>query len=60
MAKGIGNGLPLAAVVTTPEVAAVLARRLHFNTYGAGGGGGAGGGEEGGRVEVFGRWEGRL
>ncbi len=34
MAKGIGNGLPLAAVVTTPEIAAVLARRLHFNTFG--------------------------
>eukprot|EP00271_Cylindrocystis_brebissonii_P005356 TRINITY_DN17365_c0_g1_i1.p1 TRINITY_DN17365_c0_g1~~TRINITY_DN17365_c0_g1_i1.p1 ORF type:complete len:514 (-),score=70.71 TRINITY_DN17365_c0_g1_i1:283-1767(-) len=34
MAKGIGNGLPLAAVVTTPEIAAVMAQRLHFNTYG--------------------------
>ncbi|KAI3434759.1 hypothetical protein D9Q98_002819 [Chlorella vulgaris] len=34
LAKGIGNGLPLAAVVTTPEIAAVLAARLHFNTYG--------------------------
>lgn len=34
MAKGIGNGLPLAAVVTTPEVAACMASRLHFNTYG--------------------------
>lgn len=34
MAKGIGNGLPLAAVVTTPEIAATLARRLHFNTFG--------------------------
>jgi Aminotransferase class-III len=34
MAKGIGNGLPLAAVVTTPEIAATLATRLHFNTYG--------------------------
>jgi glutamate-1-semialdehyde aminotransferase len=32
--QGIGNGLPLAAVVTTPEVAATLAQRLHFNTYG--------------------------
>ncbi|EFN57250.1 hypothetical protein CHLNCDRAFT_143782 [Chlorella variabilis] len=31
---GIGNGLPLAAVVTTPEIAAVMAARLHFNTYG--------------------------
>lgn len=34
MAKGIGNGLPLGAVVTRPEIAASLARRLHFNTYG--------------------------
>lgn len=34
MAKGIGNGLPLAAVVTTPEIATVLSRRLHFNTFG--------------------------
>ncbi|KAL3698809.1 hypothetical protein R1sor_012885 [Riccia sorocarpa] len=34
LAKGIGNGLPLAAVVTTPEIASVLAERLHFNTYG--------------------------
>lgn len=34
LAKGIGNGLPLAAVVTTPEVAATLAQRLHFNTFG--------------------------
>jgi len=32
MAKGIGNGLPLAAVVTTPEVAAALTKRIHFNT----------------------------
>lgn len=34
MAKGIGNGCPLAAVVTTPEIAATLASRIHFNTYG--------------------------
>jgi alanine-glyoxylate transaminase/(R)-3-amino-2-methylpropionate-pyruvate transaminase len=34
MAKGIGNGLPLAAVVTTPEIASVLTSRIHFNTYG--------------------------
>ncbi|CAI7900826.1 unnamed protein product [Closterium sp. NIES-53] len=32
--QGIGNGLPLAAVVTTPEIAAVMAQRLHFNTFG--------------------------
>lgn len=34
MAKGIGNGLPLAAVVTTPEIATVLSRSVHFNTFG--------------------------
>lgn len=34
IAKGIGNGLPVAAVVTTPEIAQVMAQRLHFNTYG--------------------------
>ncbi|XP_030385142.1 alanine--glyoxylate aminotransferase 2, mitochondrial isoform X2 [Scaptodrosophila lebanonensis] len=34
MAKGIGNGFPLAAVVTTPEIAATLGMALHFNTYG--------------------------
>jgi len=34
MAKGIGNGFPLGAVVTTPEVSAVLSKRLTFNTYG--------------------------
>ncbi|EDW40045.1 GL18115 [Drosophila persimilis] len=34
MAKGIGNGFPLAAVVTTPEIAASLGQALHFNTYG--------------------------
>ena len=34
MAKGIGNGFPLAAVVTTPEIAQTLSQRLHFNTYG--------------------------
>ena len=34
MAKGIGNGAPLAAVVTTPEIAATLSQRTHFNTFG--------------------------
>ncbi len=34
MAKGIGNGLPLAAVVTTPEIANALTSRIHFNTFG--------------------------
>ena len=34
MAKGIGNGAPLAAVVTTPQIAAVMTQRVHFNTFG--------------------------
>lgn len=34
MAKSIGNGAPLAAVVTTPEIANVLAQKIHFNTFG--------------------------
>lgn len=34
MAKGIGNGCPLGAVVTTPQIAAALTQRIHFNTFG--------------------------
>ena len=34
MAKGMGNGFPLGAVVTTPEIAASMGSALHFNTYG--------------------------
>ncbi|KAG2716524.1 hypothetical protein I3760_03G130900 [Carya illinoinensis] len=34
MAKGIGNGLPLGAVVTTPEIASALAQKILFNTFG--------------------------
>ncbi len=34
MAKGIGNGLPLAAVTTRRDIAEKLAQRIHFNTYG--------------------------
>lgn len=34
MAKGIGNGFPIGAVVTTPKVAATLSQALHFNTFG--------------------------
>jgi alanine-glyoxylate transaminase/(R)-3-amino-2-methylpropionate-pyruvate transaminase len=34
MAKGIGNGCALAAVVTTPKIAQSLATRIHFNTFG--------------------------
>jgi alanine-glyoxylate transaminase/(R)-3-amino-2-methylpropionate-pyruvate transaminase len=35
MSKGIGNGFPLAAVVTRREVAQSMAARMFFNTYGA-------------------------
>jgi alanine-glyoxylate transaminase/(R)-3-amino-2-methylpropionate-pyruvate transaminase len=34
MAKSIGNGVALAAVVTTPEIASRLSDRIHFNTFG--------------------------
>ncbi|XP_033503411.1 alanine--glyoxylate aminotransferase 2, mitochondrial-like [Epinephelus lanceolatus] len=34
MAKGIGNGFPMGAVVTTPEIAASFGKALHFNTFG--------------------------
>jgi alanine-glyoxylate transaminase / (R)-3-amino-2-methylpropionate-pyruvate transaminase len=34
MAKGIGNGFPLAAVTTRREIAETLMQRIHFNTYG--------------------------
>jgi alanine-glyoxylate transaminase/(R)-3-amino-2-methylpropionate-pyruvate transaminase len=34
MAKGIGNGVPLAAVTTTAEIAKSLTQRVHFNTFG--------------------------
>lgn len=34
MAKGIGNGVPLAAVTTRREIADALTRRTHFNTFG--------------------------
>src|SRR5438094_1627633 len=33
MANGIGNGCPLAAVVTTPQIASVLSKRIHCNTF---------------------------
>lgn len=32
--QGIGNGLPLGAVVTTPEIAQVLSKKIQFNTFG--------------------------
>ena len=34
MAKGIGNGVPLGAMTTRPEIAEVMANRIHFNTFG--------------------------
>src|SRR5437868_3394274 len=34
MAKGIGNGAPLGACVTRPEIGAVMKNRIHFNTFG--------------------------
>ena len=34
MAKGIGNGVPLAAIATTREIAESLKEKLHLNTFG--------------------------
>ncbi len=34
MAKGIGNGAPLAAVVTSSKIAQSLTEAIHFNTFG--------------------------
>ncbi|MBB6428986.1 aspartate aminotransferase family protein [Algisphaera agarilytica] len=34
MAKGIGNGAPLAAMTTTADISKTMANRVHFNTYG--------------------------
>ncbi|XP_077507087.1 alanine--glyoxylate aminotransferase 2, mitochondrial-like [Amblyomma americanum] len=34
MAKGIGNGFPLAAVITTPEISKALDAASFFNTFG--------------------------
>jgi alanine-glyoxylate transaminase/(R)-3-amino-2-methylpropionate-pyruvate transaminase len=34
MAKGLGNGVPLAAVTTRMEIAEALTQRIHFNTFG--------------------------
>ena len=34
MAKGLGNGVPIAAVVTRMEIAKTLAQRVHFSTFG--------------------------
>uniref|UniRef100_A0A8D8YAR2 Alanine--glyoxylate aminotransferase 2, mitochondrial n=1 Tax=Cacopsylla melanoneura TaxID=428564 RepID=A0A8D8YAR2_9HEMI len=34
MAKGIANGFPMGAVATTTEIAQVLTKASHFNTFG--------------------------
>jgi alanine-glyoxylate transaminase/(R)-3-amino-2-methylpropionate-pyruvate transaminase len=34
VAKGLGNGAPIGACVTRPEIAAVMKHRTHFNTFG--------------------------
>ena len=34
MAKGIGNGFPLAAMTTRPEIAKATKNRIHLNTFG--------------------------
>ena len=34
MAKGIGNGAPLGACVSKPDIAKMMKNRIHFNTYG--------------------------
>jgi alanine-glyoxylate transaminase / (R)-3-amino-2-methylpropionate-pyruvate transaminase len=34
MAKGIGNGAPLGACITRPEIAKTMTHRVHFNTFG--------------------------
>jgi alanine-glyoxylate transaminase / (R)-3-amino-2-methylpropionate-pyruvate transaminase len=34
LAKGIGNGIPLGACVTRPEIAKTTTNRIHFNTFG--------------------------
>ncbi|MBI4376322.1 MAG: aspartate aminotransferase family protein [Elusimicrobia bacterium] len=34
MAKGLGNGYPIGAVVTTREIAAAVKGKLHYNTFG--------------------------
>ncbi|XP_026877374.2 alanine--glyoxylate aminotransferase 2, mitochondrial isoform X2 [Electrophorus electricus] len=36
MAKGIANGFPMGAVVTTEEIARSFGKGLHFNTFGGG------------------------
>jgi 4-aminobutyrate aminotransferase-like enzyme len=33
MAKGMGNGFPIAAVCTTKEISERLSNKTYFNTY---------------------------
>src|SRR5437660_1943497 len=33
LAKGLGNGAPIGACVTRPEIAAMMKNRVHFNTF---------------------------
>jgi alanine-glyoxylate transaminase/(R)-3-amino-2-methylpropionate-pyruvate transaminase len=34
MAKGLGNGYPIGAVITTREIASAMKGKLHYNTFG--------------------------
>jgi alanine-glyoxylate transaminase/(R)-3-amino-2-methylpropionate-pyruvate transaminase len=34
LAKGLGNGVPIGACITRPEIARTMTNRLHFNTFG--------------------------
>jgi alanine-glyoxylate transaminase/(R)-3-amino-2-methylpropionate-pyruvate transaminase len=34
MAKGLGNGAPIGACTTRPEIATMMKNRIHFNTFG--------------------------
>ena len=34
LAKGLGNGAPIGACVTRPEISTTLTNRVHFNTFG--------------------------
>jgi alanine-glyoxylate transaminase / (R)-3-amino-2-methylpropionate-pyruvate transaminase len=36
MAKGLGNGYPIGAVITTKAIASAMAGKLHYNTFGGG------------------------
>jgi alanine-glyoxylate transaminase/(R)-3-amino-2-methylpropionate-pyruvate transaminase len=34
VAKGFGNGYPIAAVITRREIAEKMVEKIHFNTFG--------------------------